>query len=76
MPQGREPIYSKISKSSDENHLHQLGHVNCFDVWVPHMLVERKNLLDSISPYSSLLKHQENVLCLKQIVTGDEKWIL
>ena len=26
----------KISKSSVENHLHQLAYVNCFDVWVPH----------------------------------------
>ena len=26
----------KISKSSVKNHLPQLGHVNCFDVWVPH----------------------------------------
>ena len=26
----------KISKSSIENHLHQLGYVNRFDVWVPH----------------------------------------
>ena len=26
----------KISKSSVENHLHQLGYVNSFDVWVPH----------------------------------------
>ena len=25
----------KISKSSAENHLHQLGYVNHFDVWVP-----------------------------------------
>ena len=25
----------KVSKSSVENHLHQLGYVNCFDVWVP-----------------------------------------
>ena len=28
----------KISKSSVENHLHQLGCVNHFDVWVPHKL--------------------------------------
>ena len=35
----------KISKSSAENHLHQLGYVHCFDVWVPHKLRER-NLLD------------------------------
>ena len=25
----------KISKLSIEDHLHQLGYVNCFDVWVP-----------------------------------------
>ena len=38
----------KISKSSVENHLHQLGYVNRFDVWVPHKLSD-KNLLDLIS---------------------------
>ena len=27
----------KISKSSVENHLHQLGYVNRFDVWVPQV---------------------------------------
>ena len=32
----------KISKSSIENHLHQLGYVNRFDVWVPHKLSEKK----------------------------------
>ena len=26
----------KISKSSNENNLHQLGYVNHFDDWVPH----------------------------------------
>ena len=26
----------KISKSTVENHLHQLGNVSHFDVWVPH----------------------------------------
>ena len=38
----------KISKSSTEKHLHQLGYVNRFDVWVPHNLSE-KNLPDRIS---------------------------
>ena len=65
----------KISKSSFESHLHQLGYVNRFDVWVPHKLSE-KNLLDRISACDSLLKRNENVLFLKQIVTGNEKWIL
>ena len=65
----------KISKSSTENHLHQLGYVHRFDVWVPHKLSE-KNLLDHISTCDSLLKSNKNVPFLKQIVTDDEKWIL
>ena len=65
----------KISKLSVENHLHQLGYVNRFDIWVPPKLSE-KNLLDHISACDSLLKRNENVPFLKQIVTGDEKWIL
>ena len=56
----------KISKSSTENHLHQLGYVHHFDVWVPHKL-SKKTLLDSISTCDSLLKHNENVPFLKQI---------
>ena len=65
----------EISKSSAENHLHQLGYVNCFDVWVPHKLSEN-NPLDRISTSNPLLKLNENVPFLKQIVMGDEKWIL
>ena len=65
----------KISKSSVENHLHQFGYVHHFDVWIPHKL-GGKNLLDHISSCDSLLKRNENVLFLKQIVMDDEKWIL
>ena len=50
----------KISKSSVENHLHQLGYVHCFDVWVLHKLRE-KNLLDHISACDSLLKCNKKV---------------
>ena len=65
----------KISKSSVENHLYQLGYVNRFEVWVPCKL--RGKNLDRISSCDSLLlKRNENILFLKQIVTGDEKWIL
>ena len=64
----------KISKSSIENHLHQLGYLNRFEVWVPHK--QKKNLLDHISACDSLLKRNENVPFLKQIATGDEKCIL
>ena len=65
----------KISKSSIETHLHQLGYVHCFDVWVPHKLSE-KNLIDRISTSDCLLKRNENMPFLKQIVTGGEKWTL
>ena len=65
----------KISKSSTENHLHQLDYVNHFDVWVPRKLSEKK-FPDRISPCDSLRKHNKNVTFLKQIVMGDEKWIL
>ena len=64
----------KISKSSVENHLHQLGYVNHFNVWVLHKL-SKKNLYH-ISACDSLLKCNKNVPFLKQIVTGDEKWVL
>ena len=50
----------KISKSSIENHLHQLGYVNHFDVWVLHKSRER-NFPDCISACDSLLKHKKNV---------------
>ena len=50
----------KISKSNAENHLHQLGCVNHFDVSVPHKLSE-KNLLDHICACDSLLKRNESV---------------
>ena len=62
----------KISKSNTENHLHQFGYVNHFNVWVPQKLCE-KNLLDYISACNSLLKHKENVPFIKQIVMGDGK---
>ena len=38
--------------------------------------ISEKNLLDRISACNPLLKSNENVLFLKQIVMGDEKWIL
>ena len=43
----------KISKSSIENHLYQLGYVNPFDVRVPHKLSEKKTFL-TIFPHEIL----------------------
>ena len=43
----------KITKSSVENHLHQLGYAHRFDVWVPHKLrnhaCEQSTLIKQIS---------------------------
>ena len=44
----------KISKSSVKNHLHQLGYVNCFDVWVPHKLSRKKNNFLTVYPNAIL----------------------
>ena len=65
----------KISKSSAENYLYQLDYVNHFDIWVPQKLGEKKTFL-TISACDCLLICNENILLLKQIVSGDEKWIL
>ena len=35
-----------------------------------------KSLLDCISDWDPLLKHNKNILFLKQIVMGSEKWLL
>ena len=50
----------KIPKSSVENHLHQLGYVNRFNIWVSHKL-SKKTLLDHISICDSVFKRNENV---------------
>ena len=60
---------SRISKSSIENHLHQFGFVNSFDVWVPCKLSD-KNLLDHISTCDSQLTCNGNIPSVKQIVTA------
>ena len=41
-----------------------------------HISQAKKNFLDGISTCDFLLKCNENAPFLKQIVTGDEKWIL
>ncbi|RLU19787.1 hypothetical protein DMN91_008346 [Ooceraea biroi] len=65
----------KISKTTVHDHVVKLGYVSRYDVWVPHNVAE-KNLMDRISICDSLYKRNENVPFLKQLVTGDEKWII
>jgi len=62
-----------MSKSTIHEHFVKLGYINRFDVWFPHDLTE-KNLMDRIC--DSLYKRNEETLFLKQVVMGDEKWII
>lgn len=56
------------------NHLKKAGYKKTLDVWVPHELTQ-KNLIDRISISEMLLKRNEIEPFLKQVVTGDEKWV-
>lgn len=63
-----------MSATNVSRHLKNLGMVRKLDVWVPHALSD-KNLQDRISACEALLKRNEKASFLKQIITGDEKWI-
>ena len=41
----------KICNSSIENHLHQFGYINHFDVWVPHKLNEKEKTSLTVFPH-------------------------
>ncbi|EGI68939.1 Histone-lysine N-methyltransferase SETMAR, partial [Acromyrmex echinatior] len=56
------------------NDLKKAGYAKKLDVWVPHELTQR-NLIDRISISEILLKRNEIDPFLKQIITGDEKWV-
>ncbi|GFU67008.1 histone-lysine N-methyltransferase SETMAR [Trichonephila clavipes] len=58
-----------------ENHLKQLGYVQKLDTWVPHKLKEM-HLTQCINSCDLLKKHNENDPFLKQLITGDEKWVV
>ena len=64
-----------ISHSCLERHLKQLGYVNQLDIWVHHKLNEIQ-LNKRISICDLLLKRNENVPFLKQIITVDEKLVV
>jgi len=64
-----------MSKSTFHGHFVKFNYINRFDVWVLHDLME-KNLMNRISFCNSLYKRNEETPFLKQVVTGDEKWII
>ena len=64
----------RINHMTVWNHLKKAGYAKKLDVWVPHELTQR-NLIDRISISETLLKRNEIDPFLKQIITGDEKWV-
>ncbi|GFW88450.1 histone-lysine N-methyltransferase SETMAR [Trichonephila clavipes] len=55
-------------------HLGKVGFKKKLDVWVPHQITP-KNMMDRISICEALAKRNEIDPFLKQMVTGDEKWV-
>ncbi|XP_011069255.1 PREDICTED: histone-lysine N-methyltransferase SETMAR-like [Acromyrmex echinatior] len=64
----------RINHMTVWSHLKKTGYAKKLDVWVPHELTQR-NLIDRISISKTLLKCNEIDPFLKQIITGDEKWV-
>ncbi|KOC59939.1 Histone-lysine N-methyltransferase SETMAR, partial [Habropoda laboriosa] len=63
-----------ISHKSVSLNLRKFGMTNKYDVWVPQKLTE--NLVDRISVCDFLLKRHKSHPFLKQLLNGDEKWIV
>lgn len=57
------------------NHLSELGFRKKFGVWVPHDLSDEQKF-NRVSACSSLLSRSSDKEWIKQIVTGDEKWVM
>lgn len=64
-----------IPQSTIHDHIRRLGMVKKLDIWVPHELKEI-HLTNRLNVCDMHLKRNENYPFLKQIITGDEKWIV
>ncbi|GFW38077.1 histone-lysine N-methyltransferase SETMAR [Trichonephila clavipes] len=64
----------KINHDTVLKHLRKVGFKKKLDVWVQHQLTP-KNMMDRISICEALVKRNEIDPFLKQMVTGDEKWV-
>ena len=65
----------KIPKSTIDRHIQRHGLVKKLDIWIPHKLKEI-HLTERINACDLHLKRNEFDPFLKQIITGDEKWIV
>ena len=65
----------KILKSTIDRHIRRLGLVKKLDIWIAHEL-KKIYLSKRINVCDLHLKRNEFDIFLKQIITGDEKWIV
>jgi len=63
-----------IPESTVHYNLKNMGMVNHYDFWVPHILTE-KHLLTRVNECVSLLARHKELSFLNRIVTGDEEYI-
>lgn len=68
-------IKLNLSQSIVDNYIKQLGLISMLDTWVPNVLTEN-NLYHRIYVCNWLLKRQKNYPFLKNIITGDERFIV
>jgi histone-lysine N-methyltransferase SETMAR len=64
-----------LSKTTIDDHLRNLGYSKKLDIWVPHKLVENQ-LIQRINICDMLFKRNQIDPFLKNLITGDEKWIV
>lgn len=64
-----------IPPSTVFDHLKKIGYVSRYDVWVPHEL-KATQMVNRVTTCKLLLQRNENEPFLKQLITGDETWIL
>ena len=61
--------------STVERHLHEMGKVHKLGCWIPHEL-SQDNIDRRIDTCHSLLSRSRRFDWLRNIITGDEKWVL
>ena len=53
-----------------------LGTRKKLDIWIPQYDLTERNLMQRVSICDSLLKRNNSKPFLKQLITGDEKWMI
>ncbi|GFX32740.1 putative DD34D transposase [Trichonephila clavipes] len=66
---------SNAANSIVEDHLNPFALISKLEIWIPHVLAERKSCCRA-DVSALLLKRQENEVFFKYIITEDEKWVV